>query len=979
MQHEDKIWLAKLDARLHDPIEKALILMRTGQSHEAGTSLELRRKFGLDRPEAAIRQAVKQADHWASAMDRAAFPQRDQDGRYPKWQQVRFDKQPVIIHPLTGDAFDLKKLEDIDPDEVQEQATSHLRRLVDSDDPKRTGLAFWRFGPDIDAPGLRNLWRLLPADTRVPDHTIHDHRDLASALAGSFAADPEGGPALLAVSLGPVQDFISQARSTSDLWAGSHLLSRLAWEAMKVICNRLGPEAILFPRLRGIPLVDLWLQTEQGLDEALFEDMDWRNKETDANPLMAAALPNRFTALVPANQARALAEEITTEVRGWVRTQACNAFRELLAAAGRRDEPDRHGFRQIEEQLKEFPQVHWAVVPWSLIETDSEGKVDASRTRLSEAMQPYFESDSPGFLGTRSWSLISRGLELEKGYMPWKPNPGALYPALSELLERTLAAVKSVRRFEKSCQQGWRDTLSGEVEWLTDDDPDSLRIPPGERTDTVWAEAAKNNKTLIKAREHLGAANTLKRMWPRLFLQELSKTIALDLDRFVVSTHAMALSGSISRAVDANRKMPEKLAKALKDDDSPRVALPSRLAGRIRKRPEPELLFKLSGWVDRQRESEDESSRRAADSLLHDYFGDSPENYYSLLLMDGDQMGAWMSAARDKTRPNLDSFHPQIRNTLKSSFSDDHNFLAYAEEKRAANPARHMLISDALNNFAIRLAPKIVEGHRNGRILYAGGDDLMAMLPVIDLLPAMGLLRAAYSGVPPSRAGIDEAGESNENPAFELESGSNSANGFIKYNETKHKNGKELLRMMGEKATASCGAVIAHYKAPLAAVLRELREAESRAKNQGGRDAFSLTIVKRSGGALRLTAKFGEPLRLLLKLRDFLAEPDVSRRAVYHSTVWLRDLPEPQPGDELLPRMLAWQLRRQTANKDTANRHHVEGLASRLVDQAGRHAKAGKQRQWVENFLSTAEFLARETRAGTASQPLAAYEQEQPA
>src|SRR5690625_6257283 len=49
------------------------------------------------------------------------------------------------------------------------------------------------------------------------------------------------------------------ARTTSDLWAGSHLLSRLSWEAMRPLCEQLGPDAILFPRLRGIPQVDLWL------------------------------------------------------------------------------------------------------------------------------------------------------------------------------------------------------------------------------------------------------------------------------------------------------------------------------------------------------------------------------------------------------------------------------------------------------------------------------------------------------------------------------------------------------------------------------------------------------------------------------------------------------------------------------------------------------------------------------------------------
>ena len=80
----------------------------------------------------------------------------------------------------------------------------------------------------------------------------------------------QGEAALLALSIGPVQSFIAVARKMEDLWAGSHLLARLAWQAMRVVCGQLGPDAILFPRLRGVPQVDLWLRDECGLPDALF-------------------------------------------------------------------------------------------------------------------------------------------------------------------------------------------------------------------------------------------------------------------------------------------------------------------------------------------------------------------------------------------------------------------------------------------------------------------------------------------------------------------------------------------------------------------------------------------------------------------------------------------------------------------------------------------------------------------------------------
>lgn len=507
MTEKDRFWRIKLDARLHDPIEKPLILMRTAEGHEGGTTRALREQLGLDRLDPAGRKAVKTADHWASAMDRAAFPNRNEDGRYPKWQQVRFHECPVIINPLSGAEYDLRKLSEVEPDQAAAMALDHLRGLIHPDDPKRTALAFWRFGPDIDAPEIRSLWPLLPADSRVPDHTIFDHLDLVSALAGAFSIDPDDGPALLTISLGPVQDFIAAARSTSDLWAGSHLLARFSWEAMRVICDELGPEAILFPRLRGIPQVDWWLKRTCGLDESLFSTADWHRKETDSNPLFAAALPNRFTALVPANRARELAERITGRVRTFALEKAEDAWRKLLAEAGEPDDPTMPAYAQIREQLKGFPEVHWAMVPWSLVGQDAGGKVAGSDDRLRAAMQPFFESNPPGYLGTQAWRILSGtgGVELEKGWF-WTPNPGTLYPALHELLDRVLAAAKSTRPFGQSTQHGYRDSLTGEREWLTAD-RDQLALPrdnemtrsgrasprrdrPGSRPENTWTRKA---------------------------------------------------------------------------------------------------------------------------------------------------------------------------------------------------------------------------------------------------------------------------------------------------------------------------------------------------------------------------------------------------------------------------------------------------------------------------------------------------------
>jgi CRISPR-associated protein Cmr2 len=45
--------------------------------------------------------------------------------------------------------------------------------------------------------------------------------------------------------------------------------------------------------------------------------------------------------------------------------------------------------------------------------------------------------------------------------------------------------------------------------------------------------------------------------------------------------------------------------------------------------------------------------------------------------------------------------------------------------------------------------PEVIEREHAGRLIYAGGDDVLAMLPVADLIPAMQRLRRVYSGQDP--------------------------------------------------------------------------------------------------------------------------------------------------------------------------------------------------------------------------------------
>ncbi len=61
--------------------------------------------------------------------------------------------------------------------------------------------------------------------------------------------------------------------------------------------------------------------------------------------------------------------------------------------------------------------------------------------------------------------------------------------------------------------------------------------------------------------------------------------------------------------------------------------------------------------------------------------------------------------------------------------------------------------------------------------------------------------------------------------------------------------------------------------------------------------------------------------------------------------------------------MLAFQLARQTARKTTLDHYNPPELAATLTRLAIEHCEPEGRLAWLENFLSVAEFLARETRS----------------
>lgn len=155
--------------------------------------------------------------------------------------------------------------------------------------------------------------------------------------------------------------------------------------------------------------------------------------------------------------------------------------------------------------------------------------------------------------------------------------------------------------------------------------------------------------------------------------------------------------------------------------------------------------------------------------------GVSPEPlpYYAMLIADGDRMGAAIDHLAEARGPEGQQKHAELSRSLDRDFSSR--------------------------------CFELVRGH-GGSLLYAGGDDVMALLPAGTALACARALRDLFSSA-----------------------------------MSGHFEGAELT------PTLSVGIALVHHLEPLSRVRILAREAEKAAKN-GGRNALAVLLKKRGGG-----------------------------------------------------------------------------------------------------------------------------------
>ncbi|HVC96167.1 MAG TPA: type III-B CRISPR-associated protein Cas10/Cmr2 [Pirellulales bacterium] len=751
-------WRDLILAWMHDPPDKALDIpghvSRAARYAHAACD---------DTVTANDLRQIGTSDMLASATERLPMPKGDDPSR-----QVGPDDGFSLFHPLSNEKRVLDGSMKIDEAFVER----HIRQIVDQlpgqEKPHRF-LALWRLLAErLEGERADLAW--LPADTRTPDHTIWQHNDVTAALS---AVDWGDNAAFLSFSISPVQPFIASARSVRDLWTGSMILSWLAFQAMLPIIEALGPTALVYPALRGVPFVDLWLSRKLSIDA--------RELNHPIDAIKSPCLPNQFVAVVPwgpqGNEARVLAKCCGESARReWKRL--CDAVRAVLRKKiedcvdeSLRSDWDRYWDRQVED----FFDFRTALLPWRESDITTLARLlrgtrdlerafpHAARVRaLAEIIPP---NERPG----HSW----RPEETTAG--PWQPGQ---WQYRLELSARLMEAEKSIRHLHQSTparegeQVPPKCALMGTFEQMG---PANL-----EQSARFWNQVAANVKidgVRLRPRERLCAVALVKRFAGPAFLKdELGIKNPQDLRWHDTAT--IAASAWLERAkeiVDRRRIRAE-----LDEWSGQWLHWPSTNADKDDVCP-PEVFERI------------QAARRQ--------FG-KPPSYFAVLMVDGDGLGGWLRG--DHSPSVRDVMHEKLLKYYKGLPAEE-----ILDARRPVGPALHAAISQALANFALRFVPEIIKKHL-GTLIYAGGDDVLALLPTASALACARELSAAFGkGWKADRTG------------------------------------RQRL-LMGHRATLSAGLAVVHYKEDLRLALQIARDAQSAAKARG-RDALQLSVCRRSG------------------------------------------------------------------------------------------------------------------------------------
>ncbi len=596
-----------------------------------------------------------------------------------------------------------------------------------------------------------------PADTRVPNHTVFDHLYATASAVNIVAGDGINGYIVM-LDIAGIQQFVCKARKTIDYWAGSWLVSALAWHLVREVIEKLGPDCLLMPTARLNPFYYIWLTSKARrkgcgkLVEKIKSTLeDIIKGEWPRNPV----IPGTLVLVLPSNAMKIMGyEDLAGEsgVREYFKSRLTRCWGEIVNIVA--EVVGLEGVSKALSLVKEKPPFTLRVKVLSLKNVFEELKSALNNERVAKALL-YHHAVTRVFEKRTEYTIY-----VEQGsFVDWTPiTSSAEDYRLCSVCRRLPAVIRYVggNKYNIYYEGSNEYADSGEIKSLLGlKEGESLCLYCLVKRSLQSPNALKRIVKLlvggdveVKDRVFFPSTADVAAVWAKVFILDkircASSSVVEKLRDFVAKEVQPRLSiGASVRGSTGIKVLDEKLSEIIKIDgeEGPRTFSAFALAFSDAE----ELLLSIEA--------------RSIVSELKKILGiknDIPvRRYYAILYADGDDIGELLSGCKwfidgDDRCKALAEYYMELLG--ESAVRDDSVKKIVVECARRLNEALsayeskfgfrgggrifipltlsyHSCISRALMATAIEDACIIREC--NGIVIYAGGDDLTALLPVV--------------------------------------------------------------------------------------------------------------------------------------------------------------------------------------------------------------------------------------------------------
>ena len=987
-KHMGLYWQSKIFALLHDPVFKPF---HTDKSQEGWwRELEVMKDWQDIPADGKLLNYLRNADYISAASDRTAIGNIDGYINYDEKKGLE------ISHLLSGAK---QQIQILDRQALISKEQELFLAIKHEPDAQKVFWWLWRCLPTQACRAADNNTSLLlmPADPRIPDTSLWSHTSMTAAIAGAsigyqttiaeFDAIPEkdlwykykSHPYLVSFSFAPVQDLIKSSRKLQDFWAGSWILHYLSAKISWVLANKYGADSLLYPSLFDQPLIDLWLLKK-------YPDFDEWIKEPSTNSLLTAGFPNVLVLVLPQAE--------VTKAMQTAKQELGRAWKELgdlvLTKVGWSDQISATA-NCWEGWLDTQWQSYWTGLPIGNTHENFKQSQNPRLLRWITALNKIYGLKDPNFCVLIKNSNLEQYYGLfqpaELNFLPKNnPNIGSWWGYIFDNTRINLTAIKNARNWQLPTVFSSRSTVSGIGAAVHN-------LPTDWAKECDVKEFWQRKSSLFNGSEQLNATEVVKRglhlILPKLLGKKDLEITCPDLTSGVagyLKNHDQIISEYYRCACQkVLEKYQQKLAEDWQDNNKWGIPWAEQQNSNLKKF-HPRLLN--AGWLveDLGLDPDDtnilQKYRAELNNLISEsYPKNNPTDWYVLATGDGDDMSEWLKGEK------LDVYDKYVNSTLMTSpklvelqqlIDEERGKLGkltieeltnltdeqleilvqprkisdFLELGKRMGPSTHNALSRALLDFSNRLVPYLTETRYAGRLIYAGGDDVLAYTNLWEWDSWLWDIRQCFRGDQDPHNDFKNDGD------YWKWNGESSSLDHIT---------QRPLFTMGTKATISFGIVIAHQSIPLAIALENLWTAEEKAKEHQSdysnnkdtkKDAVQVRVMYQNGSILSSTAKFTvfNYWRKLLEIVNELASKLQLDALLFEQAaiVWEQ---HPVPNIAAIkPWCRAFCDRRAVFSDDTDSRQRFEPVLAEFMTELIKHTQTAALDTEMNNWLKLAAF-----------------------